>query len=699
MESWMVDFIIVSLSLFSLLIISSFMYLLAKKINVPYTILLFVVWLALVPLSDIEIFWWISSFKLTPEVLFFVFLPILVFESAYNIKYKELLKNWKTIFSLAVIWLLFSTFSIWFLLYFIFWLMGWNIPFWVTLLFWALISSTDPVAVLSLFKSVWAPRRLSLIFEWESLFNDGTSFAVFLIIISILSEISLWNSFNLTSSFIEWFFTFLSMFIWWIVFGLVIWFLFSKVLWKIKNVDKVEMTLTMVLAHITFLLAEWITHFTPLAISWIISTAIAGVVAWNYWRHKISPKIEEYMDHFWEYFAWIANSLVFILMGLVLADVDANFLMFLPLILVTIIVVIIIRWISVYLPLSILSYFKIEEPIPKNWQHLLAWWSLRWALALMMVLMIPEHLTLPWWDLSFSIKDFLTVLVVGSVMFTLIVKALTIMPLIKKLNINKINSLEQFEYYEWIIIALLKMLAKLDENYSSSYIVKEEYDELKFKYQKKLNDAILGMKKLLNEEKSSQELIEKAISLHALGIEKQYLKNLFISNEIDENNYRILLWKIERQKDRIEGWLSQFKNGDDFRFDNKNIFEKFAEKSLNKQNPSNRYVRNRARSIIIKNTITELEQLSCVNFYFDKKYFHKIIDMYKKLLKIANDKNDNLLKNYKTTIMSLETKLSERTLLRIEEWVISDLFNKEIITPKLYHKFMEEIESWVYEKY
>lgn len=700
----MIDFVSVSLSFFFLLIISSFVYLFSKKINLPYTILLFLVWLLLVPLSKIDVFSWIGWFKLTPEILFFVFLPILVFESAYNIKYKELLKNWITIFSLAVIWLLISTFLIWFLLYYIFNFIWFNIPLWVTILFWALISATDPVAVLSLFKSVWAPRRLSLIFEWESLFNDGTSLAVFLIILSILLEISKWNSFDLWWSILEGSFLFLSMVIWWILFGLFMWFLFSKLLWKIKNVQEVEITLTMVLAHVTFLLSEWISYYTEhwgfihIPISWIIATAIAGLVVWNYWKYKISPKVEEYMDTFWSYFAWLANSLVFILMWLIFANIKVDFLSFLPLIFLTIFVVIMVRWISIYLPLWILFKLKIEEPVPMNWQHLLSWWSLRWALAIMMVLMIPDNLILPWWNFNFSIKEFLVALVVSSVMFTLIFKALTITPLVKKLKIDKIHSLEQFEYYEWSILAFLKMLAKLDESYKMGYLLKEEYEELKCKYENKLNKILDDMNKFLKNEKSSYDLIKRVISLHALWIEKQYLKTLFISNELDENNYRVLLWKIERQKERLELWLSQFKSEGDFSSDEKNIFEKFMEKSFDKDSIENKYIRNRARIIIINSVISELKKLKNTQFSFDNKYFDDVISIYEKLLSIAKYKNNGLLKEYKATIMWLEVKLSEKTLLKIEESVIKILFKKEIITPKLYYKFMEEIDYNVYKE-
>jgi CPA1 family monovalent cation:H+ antiporter len=109
MEGEMLHFIVVSLSFFTLLIISSGVYLISKKTKFPYTVLLFLVGLVLVVLSKVTAFSWIASFKLTPEILFFVFLPVLVFESAYNIDYKELLKNGKTIFALAVVGLLIST--------------------------------------------------------------------------------------------------------------------------------------------------------------------------------------------------------------------------------------------------------------------------------------------------------------------------------------------------------------------------------------------------------------------------------------------------------------------------------------------------------------------------------------------------------------------------------------------------------------
>jgi CPA1 family monovalent cation:H+ antiporter len=83
------------------------------------------------------------------------------------------------------------------------------------------------------------------------------------------------------------------------------------------------------------------------------------------------------MEMFWEYFAFISNSLVFILMGLILADINIDFTKFLLPIMVVIVVVSIARAISVYLPISIINFFKIEENVPTKWQHILSWGSLR----------------------------------------------------------------------------------------------------------------------------------------------------------------------------------------------------------------------------------------------------------------------------------------------------------------------------------
>lgn len=701
-EVW---FLSQTLAVLFLLIISSFTYILSKRINFPYTVLLVIVWLLLVPISNIPLFSFIDDFQLTPDLLFFVLLPVLLFEAAYNMNYRQLIINWKTIAALSIFWLLISGFLISLWLFFLFPLIGFNIPFLVCLLFWVLISATDPVAVLSIFKSLWAPRRLTIIFEWESLFNDGTAVAMFLVVLGLILE--WWNLDWYT--FLDWTLKFASMVWGGILFWWFTWFVFSKIIWYIKNNEEAEIVLTMLLAHITFIFSELITrNFSFLPISWVIATVIASIVIWNYGRYKITPRVEIHMHKFWEFFAFISNSIVFILMWLILSDLDVNFSEFIMPLVVTIIVVMVARVISVYIPVKINNFFKIEDHIPNSWAILLSWWSLRWALALMMVLLIPwvwepsyEKLLafeqLVWWTYDYSIKDFLLVLTIWSIMFTLFVKAPTTPIIMRKLKIDKLHKLEEFEYEEWRILSNLKVIQKLNLSFKKAYLTQNEYEELRNKYSEKLSHAVKKMKKVLEEKWDDPKiLIRRALSLHALWIEKQYLKELFFYNEIDEKNFKYIFRKIEKQIERLELSHDQLRSISH----KKNDYDIFTRcvVSVYKRNSTDldSYIRNRTRLIITRKVIKELRLLAEIDFWFDKTLFDEIIELYAMFNKQADEKRIKIFSSHKEVINAVEARLVNKSLLKLEEKTIKDLYHKEIITPKLYLKFMDEIEKEMY---
>ncbi len=697
-------FITSALSLLSLMLISIFTYIFSKKVNFPYTVLLVFAGLLLVPLSQVPLFSFIDDFKLTPDILFYVFLPILLFESAYNMNYKQLLANWKSIGTLAVFWLLLSASVIAILLFFLFPLFGLQIPFMICLLFGSVISATDPVAVLSIFKSVWAPRRLALIFEWESIFNDGTALAFFLVVLGIILQ---WVV--TPASISLWFLSFSSMVIWGLVFGLFMWVLFSKILEKIKNDESVEIGLTIIMAHLTFLLSELIGHFLVIwdfhfKVSGVIATAIAGITIWNYGRYKISPKVEESIEKFWVFFAFVANSLVFILLGLILSDININFSQFIFPIFLVIIVVMFARAVSVYIPVWIINKLKIEENIPMTWQHLLSWGSLRWALAVMMVYLIPwpgqngyelllEYQNKVGWNYDFSIKDFVIVITIWSIMFTLFIKATTISLFMKKMKLDKLHEVEEFEYEEGKILMNLKVLEKLTSIEEKWYINKWEHHELRLKYESILQESIWNIKELFeNDNTKAVAIIKKAITLHALWIEKQYLKDLFHYHEVDEYNFKIILWKITRQIDRVEQGVRQLKDHGEKPHE-LNIFERLGENLRGgRDNFTDRYMRSRTRLIITRKVGKELKHLKSIEFGFDNGLFDEIIELYQEFNDSASEKKDEIKLNHNISILSLEAKLADKSLLKIEEKVIEDLYKKEIITPKIYIKFLEDIE-------
>jgi CPA1 family monovalent cation:H+ antiporter len=155
-------------------------HVLSRKLGLPYTIMLALAGILIYPLKHVHLFSFLGHVQLEPELLLAVFLPILLFESGTQIKLKDFVDNRWSIGLLSIVSLVISAAFVAVVLAGIFAFFGFAVPFAVCLIFGALISATDPVAVLALFKEYKAPHRLSLIFEGESLFNDGTSFVRYL---------------------------------------------------------------------------------------------------------------------------------------------------------------------------------------------------------------------------------------------------------------------------------------------------------------------------------------------------------------------------------------------------------------------------------------------------------------------------------------------------------------------------------------
>ncbi len=191
------------------------------------------------------------------------------------------------------------------------------------------------------------------------------------------------------------------------------------------------------------------------------------------------------------------------------------------------------------------------------------------------------------------------------------------------------------------------------------------------------------------------QIIKKAITLHALGIEKQYLKDLFHYHEVDEYNFKIILGKIIRQIERIDMGKSQIREIHSMKHE-LNIFEKCIDFLRgHEDNFIDKYMRSRTRLIITRKVVKELKVLRKINFGFDCTLFDEVIEMYEGFYTEAKKKKNKISETHNISILSLEAKLADKSLLKIEEKVIQDLYKKDIISPKLYFKFLDDIEQEV----
>lgn len=688
----------VFLSLFSLMLLSLAVFLLARKLRVPYTVLLVLAGSALVPISKIEFFSYITSFHLTPELLFFVFLPILIFESAYNMNIRNLTENIHAIGLLAVLGLIVSTVFIGVVGFYVFRFAGFEVPMLALLLFGAIISSTDPVAVLALFKEYGAPKRLTLIFEGESLLNDATGFAAFLVVLELLI-----HGFNGYESVGLALFSFFTMLIGGIVFGLVMGFGFAKIIEWVRGNEHLEITLTLLVAHLTFILAEVISkHLVILGheirLSSIIATTVASLVVGNFGRYKMSPEVEEYMEKFWGYFAFVTNSLVFILMGLLFANLSISLNVAILPIALAIAVVVVGRAVSIYPLLWPLNLIGGSEPIPANWMHLLAWGSLRGSLAVIMVLLIPDDVTIEGWSYDFSVKQFVAAITIGSIYFTLLVKATTIGRVMHWLGIDALTAEEKIGYHKSKAAMYDAMRDKLKELVEHDKITQPQYEILDQQYQALYQKACFDCKAHLRE---SGNLLENILRIYALGVQKDKLKTLFQRGEITEKIYKKVFNMLSIQTERIEKGKPQVESvQESFPTDGFEQLIAFFRRLFFSRSyfikPEDMYLYLWTLNQVNLHALEQLTSMTDSSFgevFDDKTALDNLVQLYQSFLENTRKRMDALVKKHAFLLSHLNEASAEAALVTAQKETLENLHKNEIITSKLYIMLNKELDE------
>lgn len=538
-----------ALSLFVLIALSTAVFFAAKRFKLPYTVFLVLVGLLLVPIVNLPylngIFGFLGDMVLTPELLFFIFLPVLIFESGFNMNIRRMIDSSWSIMSLAIVGVVISTVIIAGLLYLLLPLIGFEIPFILALLFGAVISATDPVAVLSLFKEFGVPRRLGLIFEGESLFNDGTAVALFLVLLAVATD-----GFHGAGTVVDGIFTFVVMIVLGVLFGLAVAAIFARAIRFTKSNEFVTITLLIISAHLVFILTELINHSGIVHISSIIATTVAALFLGNYSRDTLPPRVDNYLGKLIEHMSFVVNSLVFILAGLLFATVDVDFGQLWVPILVTVIVVAFARLIAVYAVVLPLNKLKREAPIPSSWRKLLAWGSLRGALAIIIVLTIPEDFTVEGWNYLYSPRDFLLALTIGCILATLFIKAPLIGPLIRRYKIDAPEPLKLAHEADLGIYYLLTEKSRLLMHKTKGFVSPEQYEELLARVLGKLEEARTEREALA--QRHGRTLFDQSLHLAMIHIEQTTLKRLYNNNEVSERTHRKLSRKLSLQIEKIE---------------------------------------------------------------------------------------------------------------------------------------------------
>lgn len=708
------DFFLQTSSLIFLLFTWGGVYYAAKRFHFPSSACLVWSGMIIAYLSRYNILPFMDDFELTNEILFYVLLPILIFESAYNMKYSELIKNRYSISSLAIVSLIFSTFIVATLLYYTASIIGFPIPFLVALLFWSLISATDTAAALSIFKEIWIPKRLTTIFEGESLFNDGTAIALFFVILWILEsywanasisehanyyekfifqyENILWVLFPLLNAGL----TLLSMIVFWGLFWIFIGIIFSKIIEKIEDDTYLEVTLTLALAHAAFLLAEALNHYF-LPVSGIIATVASAMFLGNYGRYKISPRVEHVMEQYWGFFSFVANSLIFILVWILLVQLEVHWEPIIALMVFVIPIVLWARFISVYPLFSFINRMKKEKYVSYTWQFMLSWGAMRGVVALMMVLLIPADIELSFWPyFPMTIQDMLLALTISVVLFSIFVQWLSLPYLAKKAKLNALSDIEKIQLYFEKALLIENSLKRISFAIEGRYIDAQEGEILKNQYVTLLQQT----QERINIEQTKENFsttLTRAIWLHALWIQQKTLFQIYKRQEVDEITFKEVLEKIHIWMENLGSSHTKILNTQNIKIPYNRlkrisgyvlgfIDHKFADPIEKK------YYEMRTFHMILEKALENLENLATTETFWNFEELQGIITIYQGYDNNAENKRRTFFKTHRNVLKQLSSKLTKKALHIREEEYIMDKQRSMIFGERVGKNLLKEMD-------
>lgn len=511
--------------------------------GVPFPIALVVAGMGLQALAgmDVPFLSIVGGIRIPPEVAFFVFLPVLVFESAFNMEVRDLRENLAPVLTLAIPGLVASTVITGWLLHLVAPLLGFPLDWPSALLLGAILSATDPVGVSTLFKQIGAPRRLSVLVEGESLFNDATA----IVTSNLLQGILLGGAGISVLAFAEGAERFLFIFAGGVAVGWGAAVLVGMILGRVEADAFIEISLTLVLAYLAFILAE-----ETLGVSGVMATLISGILMGGWGKTKISPAISGQLEQYWAYLAGVANALVFLMVGL---RVELGALSgILPMAGIAVGAMLLARALSVGLLMPLQARVRGGEPVARRYQLVMVWGGLRGGIALAIALSLPPGI--PYRD------ELFIPLAMAAVLFTLLVQGLTIRPLVRKLGLDVPSLPDRVARVEGLVAAKRKTLSQVPSLVSGGLFSPHIAQTVQEQCGDELDHLRGELAELRRAQRLDLEAERRLLHLRVFAEERSLYYDMFSRGHLSEGAYRNLVHSLSLQSEAIrhEGQIPDY---------------------------------------------------------------------------------------------------------------------------------------------
>ncbi|WP_278505447.1 cation:proton antiporter [Phocaeicola barnesiae] len=492
-----------------------------QRTRIPYTVGLFAIGLAAGIMNRMGVFHGMPQFSaaldsvanINPDLILYIFLPILIFDAAYELNlhiFKKTLTNATLLAAPGLIICMILTAGV--LMAISFFVPGYEKWTWASaLMFGALISATDPVAVVALLHELKTSKRFSTLVDAESLLNDGTGIVCFMLFYGI----TVWGRNDELTPILE--------FCQVVAGGAILGFIAARlVIWFITRVNSEEMIQNSVIilsAYLVFILAQ-----LYLGISGVIALVAFGLTIAYVGKPRLKPQVNIFMGSFWELLTYIANTLIFIIVGIVIAEkVDFSW-SHCAILLLVYIALNIIRYITIMMLYPIMK--RSGYGLNKKESIILTWGGLRGALGMTLALMVSYTPAIPE-----EIRSQVLFFTAGTVTLTLCINATTMRWLLNKLGLIYIPTARTMMEN--------KIQNLLHENSEKYFERLKTRDALNGANWEKVNQYITAMPNDQEATPMTNDIMNE-IRLRVLDKEKMFLHQIYDEGIIAKTSFMLL---------------------------------------------------------------------------------------------------------------------------------------------------------------
>jgi CPA1 family monovalent cation:H+ antiporter len=415
-----------------LLAVTSLLPALASRLRLPYSVLLAIAGCGLGILATLrpiahrpvldDFIAALQQFDISAETFLYVFVPTLLFETALTINVRRLMDDIAPVMTMAVLAVVICTFVGGYALAAI-------SPYGLTacLMLGAIVATTDPAAVVAIFREIGAPRRLSLLVEGESLLNDAAAIALYILLLDGLLAGAPINGWSAVGTFL---FSFFGGALAGYIMGQITCLAFALV----RGWSTAEITLTISLAYLSFLLPEHYLH-----VSGVVACVVAGLTIGSVGRTRMAPKTYEQLDGAWGQLGFWSNSLIFLLAAMLIPHTLRDLTgLDVVLILVLYLASLVARALVVFGILPWMRKLNRGGDIGNGMKTVMWWGGLRGAVSLALALAVTENPAI-----DGEVRHFVATTVTGFVLLTLFINGTSLRFVMQALGLNRLTPLQR----------------------------------------------------------------------------------------------------------------------------------------------------------------------------------------------------------------------------------------------------------------